>query len=315
MRTDGPVFRFGPFELDAAHHRLTRGHERVPLPDACVSLLALFVVHAGEIVSKDLLADAGWKDVAVTDNSVAQAVSRLRRALGRQADGSPCIENVVGRGYRFVAPVRRVQPARPSVAVETLLAPYQAFVQGRAALAIGSLCGVTEESHGNIGLRSFSRSGVESHKMYEESKISEAEHFLQEVIRSAPRNPTVARFNVSAFLSAARSALQSALEEVRQKQGGQSWYDAAVNVDPVVRFLKDRRDINIHERPVPMRTHTTIGVGQGALSLSSTSPAVLIERGEHVPTAAREDRRSPRQVQQAEATLLLPRTCTTLTGR
>jgi len=118
--------------------------------------------------------------------------------------------------------------------------------------------------------------------MHEESKIAEAEYFLQELIRSAPRNPAVTRFNLSAFLSAARSALQYALEEARQKQRGQSWYDAAVNVDPVVRFLKDRRDINIHERPVPMRTHTTIGVGPGALSLSSTSPTVLIERGDQV---------------------------------
>jgi hypothetical protein len=55
-----------------------------------------------------------------------------------------------------------------------------------------------------------------------------------------------------------------------------------VNADPVVKFLKDSRDINIHERPVPMRTHTTIGIGQGALTLSSTSPTVLISRGDQV---------------------------------
>jgi hypothetical protein len=118
--------------------------------------------------------------------------------------------------------------------------------------------------------------------MHEESKIAEAQYFLQELIRSAPRDPEVTRYDVSAFLSAARSALQYALEEAKGKPGGQSWYDAAVKVDPVVQFLKDSRDINIHDRPVPMRTHTTIGVGQGALTLSSTSPTVLIKAGDQV---------------------------------
>jgi hypothetical protein len=118
--------------------------------------------------------------------------------------------------------------------------------------------------------------------MHEDLKIAEAQHFLQELIRSAPRDPAVTRYSVSAFLSAARSALQYALEETKCKPGGQSWYDSSVNGDPVVKFLKDSRDINIHERPVPMRTHTTIGIGQGALTLSSTSPTVLISRGDQV---------------------------------
>jgi hypothetical protein len=118
--------------------------------------------------------------------------------------------------------------------------------------------------------------------MHEDLKIAEAQHFLQELIRSAPRDPAVTRYSVSAFLPAARSALQYALEEAKCKPGGKSWYDSSVNGDPVVKFLKDSRDINIHERPVPMRTHTTIGIGQGALTLSSTSPTVLISRGDQV---------------------------------
>ena len=74
MRTGGTLFRFGPFELDAVRHRLMRGRERVPLYDAYVDRLVLFASHVGELISKDSLAEAGWKEVAVTDNSVAQAV-------------------------------------------------------------------------------------------------------------------------------------------------------------------------------------------------------------------------------------------------
>ena len=64
--------------------------------------------------------------------------------------------------------------------------------------------------------------------MHEDLKIAEAQHFLQELIRSARRDPAVSRYSVSAFLSAARSALQYALEEAKCKPGGQSWYDSSV---------------------------------------------------------------------------------------
>jgi DNA-binding winged helix-turn-helix (wHTH) protein len=134
MRSDSDVFRFGPFELDSTRRRLMRGPERVRLPDSYVDVLLLFTTHPGEIISKDSLAEAAWKVAAVDDNNIAQAVSRLRKALGHQKDGSPFIENIPWRGYRFVAPVARAQPGHASVALDALVAPYRAFVEGRAAL-------------------------------------------------------------------------------------------------------------------------------------------------------------------------------------
>ena len=134
MRPDRDVFRFGPFELDSARRRLMRGRERVPLRDSHLDLLLLLVQCAGQIVSKDVLAEAGWKGTAVDDNNVAQAVSRLRKTLGAQKDGKPFIENVIGRGYRFAGPVERGDPGRPHLAVDALVAPHRVFVDGRAAL-------------------------------------------------------------------------------------------------------------------------------------------------------------------------------------
>jgi hypothetical protein len=112
----------------------------------------------------------------------------------------------------------------------------------------------------------------------EDLKIGEADYFLQQ-LRAAASNPLVTRYQTSAFLSAARTVLQYALEEAKTKPGGQAWYDSSVVAVPVVKFLKDRRDINIHNRPVPIRTDTTIGVGSAALTLSSTGPTVVVERG------------------------------------
>ena len=110
MRTERDVFRFGPFELDSAQRRLMRGRERVPLRALYVDLLLTFVAHAGEIITHDALAGAGWAQTFVDNNAVAQGVSRLGKRLGTQEDGRPFIENVPKRGYRFVAPVERQQP-------------------------------------------------------------------------------------------------------------------------------------------------------------------------------------------------------------
>jgi hypothetical protein len=111
--------------------------------------------------------------------------------------------------------------------------------------------------------------------MHEDSKIEEAEYFLTGIANAA-NDPTATRYQASAFLTAARSVLQYAREEAMVKAGGQQWYDNAVVRDPVVKFLKDHRDINVHERPLPMRTHISIEVPAGVLTFQSTLAATII---------------------------------------
>lgn len=87
--------------------------------------------------------------------------------------------------------------------------------------------------------------------MREQSKIAEARYFLRQLhALIGEREPF--NYNLSAFLSAARSALQFACKEVREsdKLGGQAWYDGKVAAKPLVKFLKDKRDVSIHESPV-----------------------------------------------------------------
>ena len=136
MASDRPAsYRlcFGPFELDTLSHRLVRDGEPVAIPDRSVDVLLALVSRPGEVISKDALIETAWKDVAVTDNSLEQAISALRRILGRAAD-APYIHTVARRGYRFGVPVTRTAPRHSTAAVEAMLAPYCAFVEGRAAL-------------------------------------------------------------------------------------------------------------------------------------------------------------------------------------
>lgn len=129
----GEAFRFGPFELDAKARRLSRGGEVIPLAPHQFDLLHLLVARAGEILSKDLLLEAVWNDVAVTDNSLAKAVSRLRAVLEESA-GQPYIKAQKGRGYRFAADVVKVHRRERDEMLDALLAPHRAWIDGRAAL-------------------------------------------------------------------------------------------------------------------------------------------------------------------------------------
>jgi DNA-binding winged helix-turn-helix (wHTH) protein len=126
-------FSFGPFELDLRARRVLRNGEAVPIENRHFDLLCTLVAHAGEVLSKDRLIDAVWADVAVTDNSLERAISNLRRLLATP-DGAPIIETHVGRGYRFARPVTRLGPRAGDEALDALLAPHRAWLEGRAAL-------------------------------------------------------------------------------------------------------------------------------------------------------------------------------------
>src|SRR5258705_13240306 len=123
-RGAGDVYRFGPFELDSSRRRLVREGEPVSVPARHLDILILLASNAGRVVSKDALIEAGWKDVAVSDNSIEQAISSLRRTLGNQADGAAYIETPARRGYRFPAEVERGAARHSDAAPDALPAPH-----------------------------------------------------------------------------------------------------------------------------------------------------------------------------------------------
>jgi len=88
--------------------------------------------------------------------------------------------------------------------------------------------------------------------MHEREKLGEAQYFYSRMIVEE-KNRDDFRWNLSAFLSSARSVLLYALEEARPKRGGQQWYDNCISTRPVSKFFKDKRNISIHIEPVKPR--------------------------------------------------------------
>ena len=130
----GAVYSFGRYELDGRTRQLRRAGERIALSDRYLSVLLHLAAHAGQVVSKDDLVKAGWGDTAVGDNSLEQAISALRRALGTSAVDVDYVETVPRQGYRFAAPVTRAIPQASTADIDALLAPHRALLDGRAAL-------------------------------------------------------------------------------------------------------------------------------------------------------------------------------------
>lgn len=114
-------FAFGPFRLFPAQRILMRAAQPVVLGSRAREILLVLVEHAGKLVKKSELRERVWPDTVVEEGTLRVHIAALRRALGDGRCDSRYVENVTGQGYRFVAPVTRLEGGRPP-ALETALA-------------------------------------------------------------------------------------------------------------------------------------------------------------------------------------------------
>src|SRR5262249_4348887 len=100
-------FHFGEFTLDESRYRLQRGERQLRLEKLPMELLILLVQRHGELVSREEIAERLWnKDVFVDiDHSINTAVRKIRLVLRDDPEKPRFVETVVGKGYRFAAPI------------------------------------------------------------------------------------------------------------------------------------------------------------------------------------------------------------------
>jgi eukaryotic-like serine/threonine-protein kinase len=107
MKAEG-TFRFGEFQVDALARTLRRDEAIVTLNRRAFDVLLYLVQNPGKVVSRDELLKNVWADTFVDENSLAQSISALRRALEEKPGDNSYIVTLPGRGYQFVTPVRVV---------------------------------------------------------------------------------------------------------------------------------------------------------------------------------------------------------------
>jgi DNA-binding winged helix-turn-helix (wHTH) protein len=198
----GHRYTFGGFEIDAGARRITRDGETVLIPSRHLDVLLQLVAQAGLVVSKDALIETAWSGIAVTDNSLEQAISALRRALGG-AKGSSYIETVTRQGYRFTAQVTKLPARITDSSLDALLAPHRAWIDGRAALESlerteiarardvfeGVLDSVPDQSSAHIGLANACIMQFETTRADLQPDVAaraSAEHHAREACRLDP---------------------------------------------------------------------------------------------------------------------------------
>src|ERR1700749_1828439 len=105
---------FGLFRLFTERRLLLDGDRPVRLGGRAFDILTALVERPGEVVGKEQLIARAWPQTFVEDANLKIQVSALRRALGDGQAGNRYVVTVPGRGYNFVAPVRREEASRAS---------------------------------------------------------------------------------------------------------------------------------------------------------------------------------------------------------
>ncbi len=100
-REDAGALKAGPLTVDPVAHRAVLDGREVPLSARELALLAAFIRHNGQVLSRSQLLDMVWDlNFDPGSNVVEVYVAALRRKLG-----AGWIDTVRGMGYRFSAPV------------------------------------------------------------------------------------------------------------------------------------------------------------------------------------------------------------------
>jgi DNA-binding winged helix-turn-helix (wHTH) protein/tetratricopeptide (TPR) repeat protein len=150
-----PVYRFGPFRLDTDGYRLTKDEATLTATPRQLDLLACLAADPSRLITRDELFERLWTGVAVTDNALTQLVSELRQTLGDSSGDPQYVQTVARRGYRFIAPVERVDAPAP-------VSPASPHGPGRRSAETSSLDVMKAVTDGRLQLEALDASQVEA---------------------------------------------------------------------------------------------------------------------------------------------------------
>lgn len=109
----------GEIELDLGRYELRRRGRRVKLERKPMELLIFFVGRREQLVSRQDIVAKLWRSHLFIDTepNINNIVRKIRAALGDNSAKPRFLETIVGKGYRFIGPVRvidaRCTPSEP----------------------------------------------------------------------------------------------------------------------------------------------------------------------------------------------------------
>ncbi len=87
--------------------RIDNGDRNVKLEPKVMAVLEYLLQHPGQVVSRQDLEAAVWTGTVVGYDAISNAIIKLRKAFGDDAQNPQVIETIPKAGYRLIAPVDR----------------------------------------------------------------------------------------------------------------------------------------------------------------------------------------------------------------
>jgi DNA-binding winged helix-turn-helix (wHTH) protein/Flp pilus assembly protein TadD len=108
------------FELDLGRYELRRAGHRIKLEKKPMELLILLAARRDQLVSREDIAAKLWQsDLFVdTERNINNIVRKLRSVFSDNPEKPKFLETVVGKGYRFVGPLRIIQAQFPATSAQ-----------------------------------------------------------------------------------------------------------------------------------------------------------------------------------------------------
>jgi TolB-like protein/DNA-binding winged helix-turn-helix (wHTH) protein len=105
VRNRSEPLRIGEWLVEPALNQLSAAGKTSKLEPKAMAVLCYLANRPGQVVTREALLSAIWPGVIVGDDSLTQAVIKLRKALGDVAESPAYIQTIPKGGYRLVATV------------------------------------------------------------------------------------------------------------------------------------------------------------------------------------------------------------------
>jgi DNA-binding winged helix-turn-helix (wHTH) protein/TolB-like protein len=125
------VYRIENIEIDPSQCRVTFAGEERHLRRQAFHVLLYLLEQRHRTIGREELIENVWHGAAVTDDSLGQCISEIRKALGDDSQHSRFIKTVPKVGYRFIGLVeeglRSPSAAQPAPQTKAVPEPKDAF--------------------------------------------------------------------------------------------------------------------------------------------------------------------------------------------
>ena len=135
----GPKTEVGELELDLGRYELRRRGRPVKLEKKPMELLIFLALRRGQLVSRQDIVTRLWRSDLFVDAeaNLNNVIRKVRTALRDSSDNPRFLQTVVGKGYRFIGPLRVIDSALAHSGFDERRVPGG---EGRPTLAVLPLC-------------------------------------------------------------------------------------------------------------------------------------------------------------------------------